>query len=136
MSNINWCQIGFNEKKLNNTIDFTKNTNLREFSYIISKADFILCLAFIHHARLVSNIPLDQILDWLHSLNANIIIEFVDRNDEMVVKLLSNKEEKYEDYNKEKFIELLLKKFQIIDRQSLKDNKRELFFIVNNNIGI
>ena len=101
-----------------------------------SKPDFILCLAFIHHARLVSNIPLDQILDWFHSLNANIIIEFVDRNDEMVVKLLSNKEEKYEDYNKEKFIELLLKKFQIIDRQSLKDNKRELFFIVNNNVGI
>ena len=49
MSNINWCQIGFNEKKLNNTIDFTKNTNLREFSYIISKADFILCLESLYN---------------------------------------------------------------------------------------
>jgi len=96
-----------------------------------SKPDFILCLAFIHHARLSSNIPLEQILDWLHSLNSKIIIEFVDRDDEMVIKLLDSKEEKYEDYDKEKFIRLLSSKFEIIDRQPLKNNKRELFSIVN-----
>ena len=97
-----------------------------------SKPDFIICLAFIHHARLAANIPLAQVINWLHSLKANIIIEFVDRNDEMVVQLLNNKNELYEDYNKENFIKLVSKKFKIIDSQSLKDDKRELFFLENN----
>jgi hypothetical protein len=98
-----------------------------------SRPEFILCLAFIHHARLVANIPIEQILDWLHSLNSKIIIEFVDRDDEMVIELLSNKEEKYEDYEKESFVKLLTTKFEIIDRQPLKNNKRELFYIINKN---
>ena len=38
----------------------------------------------------------------------------------------------YEDYNKENFIKLVSKKFKIIDSQSLKDDKRELFFLENN----
>lgn len=97
-----------------------------------SKPNFIICLAFIHHARLAANIPLAQVINWLHSLKANIIIEFVDRNDEMVVQLLNNKNELYEDYNKENFIKLVSKKFKIIDSQSLKDGKRELIFLENN----
>lgn len=99
-----------------------------------SKPDYILCLAFIHHARLVANIPLNQIINWLHSLNANMIIEFVDRKDEMASQLLENKNEKYEDYTKENFIKLLSQKFTIIDKQSLKNNKRELFFVTSNNV--
>lgn len=98
-----------------------------------SKPDFILCLAFIHHARLVANIPIEQMLDWLHSLNSKIIIEFVDRDDEMVIELLSNKEEIYEDYKKDNFLKLISKKFEIKDRQFLKNYKRELFYIVSKN---
>jgi len=45
---------------------------------------------------------------------------------------LNNKNEPYEDYNKENFVKLLSKKFKIIDHQSLKNNKRELFFLENN----
>ena len=50
----------------------------------------------------------------------------------MVIQLLNNKKELYEDYNKENFIKLLSEKFKIIDRQSLKNNKRELFFLESN----
>ena len=63
-------------------------------------------------------------LDWLHSLNSKIIIELVDRDDEMVIELLTNKEEIYEDYKKDNFLKLISKKFEIVDRQFLKNYKR------------
>ena len=56
-----------------------------------TKPDLVLCLALIHHIRLSANIPNQLFLKWLHSLNAEIIIEFVNRHDEMVIKLLTNK---------------------------------------------
>ena len=46
---VEWYQIGYKEKKLNNTIDYTENTNLREFAYIISKANFVVCLESLYN---------------------------------------------------------------------------------------
>ena len=43
------------------------------------------------------NIPNLLFLKWLSSLEAEVIMEFVNREDEMVVKLLTNKKEQYED---------------------------------------
>lgn len=99
-----------------------------------STPNFVLCLAFIHHARLVCNIPLDQIINWLSNLNSKIVIEFVDRNDEMVIQLLTNKIEKYEDYSKQNFIKILSKYFKTLRRQKLKNDKRELFFLEKINV--
>jgi hypothetical protein len=48
----------------------------------------------------------------------------------MVIELLSNKEEKYEDYENESFLKLLTTKFEIINRQPLKNDKRELFILL------
>ena len=52
----------------------------------------------------------------------------------MVEQLLSNKDEVYEDYNKNNFMKLLEDKFKIIDRKILKDGKRELFYCINQNV--
>ncbi len=98
-----------------------------------SQPNCILCLAFIHHARISMNIPLKQLIEWLSKLNSSLIIEYVDRHDEMVEQLLENKDETYEDYNKNNFIRLLEDKFKVIDRKILKNGKRELFYCVNQN---
>ena len=58
----------------------------------------MLCLALIHHVHISANIPNTLFLKWLHSLQAAVILEFVHREDEMVVKLLTNKKEQYEVY--------------------------------------
>ena len=92
-----------------------------------SKPEYIFCLALIHHLRISSNIPLCDFFKWLSEFRAKIVIEFVDRNDEMVIKLLAGKKEKYLDYNKHRFIEELSHYFTIFDRKTLKDGKRELF---------
>ena len=98
-----------------------------------SNPDLILCLAFVHHARFSMNIPLRQIIYWLKEQKSKLIIEYVDRHDEMVMELLKNKDETYEDYNKENFISLLNNHFKIADRKILKNGKRELFYCITSN---
>ncbi|MCY4015519.1 MAG: class I SAM-dependent methyltransferase [Gammaproteobacteria bacterium] len=61
--------------------------------------DMALCLALIHHLRVSANIPVSHVVAWLRSLNAAVIVEFIDRDDEMFVKLAENKREDYSDYS-------------------------------------
>ena len=47
----------------------------------------------------------------------------------MVVKLLTNKKEQYEDYNLEQFLSETEQHFVIHDREPLKGGKREIFYL-------
>ena len=96
------------------------------------KPDLVLCLALIHHVRISANIPIMYFLKWLRSLNAEVILEFVSREDELVVKLLTNKKEQYEDYNSDQFVQAVERFFSITDRHPLKTGKRELFCLSPN----
>jgi hypothetical protein len=91
--------------------------------------DLVLCLALIHHIRMSANVPNILFLKWLRSLNSDVVLEFVNREDEMVVKLLTNKKEQYADYDIEQFIREAELFFTIENREPLKDGKRELFFL-------
>jgi 2-polyprenyl-3-methyl-5-hydroxy-6-metoxy-1,4-benzoquinol methylase len=94
------------------------------------RPDLVLCLALIHHLRMSANIPNLLFLKWLYSLQAEVVLEFVNRDDEMVVKLLTNKQEQYEDYNLEQFTAETEKFFTIEDQASLKGGKREIFYLI------
>jgi SAM-dependent methyltransferase len=93
------------------------------------KPDLVLCLALIHHIRISANIPNRMFLQWLRSLQAEVILEFVNRDDEMMIKLLTNKKEQYADYNLEQFTAEAAQFFIIADRQPLKAGKREIFYL-------
>ena len=91
--------------------------------------DMALCLAVIHHLRVSANIPVSQIVPWLRSLNATVIVEFVGRDDEMFVKLAENMRGDYADYTPENFEAEVAKWFTIEDRMSLKAGKREMLLL-------
>ena len=91
--------------------------------------DLVLCLALIHHIRISSNIPTALFLDWLHSLHADVIIEFVDRSDDMVIKLLTNKKEQYADYSLEIFEGQVQQRFEVVDSEDLKGGKRRIYML-------
>jgi hypothetical protein len=55
--------------------------------------DLALCLAVVHHVCITGNVPVREFLDWLRALDAVVIVEFPDRGDPMVQKLLSGKRE-------------------------------------------
>ena len=91
--------------------------------------DMVLCLALVHHMRVSANIPLSLFLEWLRSLDAAVIIEFVSRDDEMFHKLIENKREEYADYTQDNFEAEVTKRFSIGDRLVLKGGTREMFLI-------
>ena len=93
------------------------------------RPDMVLCLALIHHLRVSANIPLALLLEWLHSLQATVIIEFVERKDEMFQRLLANKDEQYPDYTAENFHGEVARRFTVCERLRLKDGLRELLLL-------
>ena len=91
--------------------------------------DMALCLALIHHLRVSANIPVSYFIEWLRRLNATVIVEFIDRDDEMFVKLAENKREDYADYTSHNFQAEVAKRFTIEDRMSLRAGKREMLLL-------
>ena len=91
--------------------------------------DMVLCLALVHHMRVAANVPLSLFVEWLRSLDAAIILEFVGRDDEMFRKLIENKTEHYPDYTSERFRYEVEKHFTVGDRLGLKGGKRELLLL-------
>ena len=56
-----------------------------------AKPDVVLALALVHHLAIGANIPLPEVVSWLHSLGGRLVVEFVGPDDPMARRLLSNK---------------------------------------------
>ena len=93
-----------------------------------SKPDLVLCLALIHHLVIGSNLLLADVLDWLASLKATIVLEFVDREDPQVQTLLSNRQDIFCDYGRDAFLSLVTQNFTILREQPLSA-ARTLFLL-------
>src|SRR5262249_18726135 len=90
--------------------------------------DLILCLALIHHMSIGNNIPVKEFVDWLADYRSALIIEFVNRQDPMVKRLLLNKEDIYRDYDDAYFESSLSKRFRIVSRETVASGSRTLYF--------
>jgi len=88
------------------------------------KPNGILALALVHHMRISANIPTALFLDWLRAFDCDVVLEFVDRHDEMVVKLLQNKAEQYADYTRDQFEREIQERFRVVNSRELKEVKR------------
>lgn len=104
--------------------------DLRERTPLIErgKPDLILNLALIHHIVIGANVPVSAFLSWLTGTGADVVVEFVTREDEMVQKLLRNKLDNYDDYNLESFEQQFEKLYEVVSREELKSGKRVIFF--------
>jgi len=93
-----------------------------------SNPELILALALIHHAVISANIPLSEFVNWLSSFNADLVIEFVTKDDPMVKTLLANKEDNYDDYSLENFEAQLKLHFTIATKKHLASGTRYLYY--------
>ena len=89
--------------------------------------DMVLCLALVHHLAITANIPLDEILSWLASLGGRVVVEFVERDDPMVQRLLANKAIEHADYSGTTFEALLARRFTVARRVQLPSGTRTLY---------
>jgi len=92
------------------------------------RPELVLCLALIHHLSIAANVPLDEILDWLAYLGGTLVVEFADRDDPMVQRLLARKREgAHPGYRADLFERALAERFDIVRRESLAYGRRTLY---------
>jgi hypothetical protein len=92
------------------------------------RPELVLCLALVHHLAIGRNLPFEELAGWLRSLDARLVIEFADRDDPMVKRLLSAKrEETHESYGRESFERVLGERFEVERREELGSGTRTLY---------
>lgn len=96
-----------------------------------AKPDTVLALALVHHLAIGANIPLPEVISWLHSLGGRLVVEFVGPDDPMAKRLLSNKPAGlFPDYRREAFEKLLSERFDIDRQETLAGETRTLYSAV------
>jgi hypothetical protein len=93
-----------------------------------SRPSLVLCLALVHHVALSANVPVGEFLSWLASLGADLVIEFVSKEDAMSRRLLQNKEDVFPDYTQPAFEAHLERWFTVTRRQTIGDGSRTLYY--------
>jgi precorrin-6B methylase 2 len=91
------------------------------------RPQLVLALALIHHVVIGGNIPMSEFVQWLSDLGGDLVIEFVTREDPMVVTLLRNKEDHYADYDEAVFERELAARFRVVARQPLGSGTRIMY---------
>jgi ribosomal protein L11 methylase PrmA len=96
-----------------------------------AKPDAVLALALVHHLAIGANVPLPEVVSWLHSLGGHLVVEFVGPDDPMSRRLLSNKPAGlFPDYRPEVFEKLLAERFDIERQVTLDSGTRTLYSAV------
>ena len=74
------------------------------------------------------NVPFGELVGWLRSVGARLVIEFADRDDPMVRRLLAAKRaEVHESYSREEFERALREGFRIERSEELGSGTRTLY---------
>jgi hypothetical protein len=88
------------------------------------KPELTLCLAVAHHVCITGNVPVRELLDWLRSLDSALVIEFPDRDDPMVQRLLSGKRAGANpDYERATFESALEERFTVERNERLAETR-------------
>ena len=91
--------------------------------------DLVLLLAVIHHLVISANLPLAEIIEWLASLRAEVVFEWVPPDDPMARQIAVNKRkhEIHADYTEDSLRALLRDRFEI--RTELPIEQRTIFHL-------
>jgi hypothetical protein len=93
-----------------------------------SRPDLVVYLAVIHHLTITHHVPLPAFLDMVHATSPHAVVEFPDRNDPMVERLLRGKRQGlHADYGLVEFEKLAGERFEVVQRQELPSGTRTLF---------
>ncbi|HRE33318.1 MAG TPA: hypothetical protein PLD88_15190, partial [Candidatus Berkiella sp.] len=91
-------------------------------------ADGMIALALLHHFVLGKNIPMASAIDYLIEQSPQGIIEFVDKADMQVQKMLQFREDIFADYTMQDFLDCVNKKAQVIEKKHIGDNRTLIWY--------
>jgi SAM-dependent methyltransferase len=90
-------------------------------------ADVVLALALVHHLAIGRNVPLPMLSDLLARLAPNLVIEWVPKEDPMVQRLLSAREDVFPGYSLDGFRAAFAGQFAILEEVAITESTRILF---------
>ena len=99
------------------------------------KPDLILMLAMIHHLNISNNIPFGMIAEWLASLCKYLIIEFIQKEDSQIKRMLLTREDIFTNYRIDSFEAAFQRYFVICEKTKIAESDRFLYLLKNNNLG-
>lgn len=94
-----------------------------------SSPELILCLALMHHLVISSQLLLQDVIEWLGTFQADVIFEYVDRQDPQTEVLLQNRRDVFTDYRRDNFLTAVHERFEIIDEYPLPCGTRTLYHL-------
>lgn len=93
--------------------------------------DLVLALAVVHHLTIGRTIPVRELVDWLADLDSELVVEFPERHDEMVKRLLARKRDgSHPEYNRDDFEAALGSRFSIVDTLGLPSGTRTMYHAI------
>jgi ribosomal protein L11 methylase PrmA len=92
-----------------------------------ARFDFLVALAVEHHLAIGRNIPLDELVRWMVGLAPRGVVEFVQKTDATVRKMLALREDIFSDYTEENFRNLLATSARIVEARTTSAGGRVTF---------
>ncbi len=92
------------------------------------RPDLVVCLALAHHLVIGANVPVSELIGLMADLTDELLIEFVDRSDPMVQRLLRNREDTFAEYTRQGFERQLARGFRIECTEELAGGRRVLYY--------
>lgn len=89
--------------------------------------DLVLALALIHHLFITHNLSFEQIASFFSAHGRYLIAEFVPLTDSQAQRLIQNRSESFENYNKMQFEEAFQKEFIMLKKEKITGSERILY---------
>jgi hypothetical protein len=104
---------------------------LRERRSILERAnaDVVVGLALVHHLAIGNNVPLVSIAEFFAALGPELIVEFVPKEDPMVVGMLAHRRDVFPDYTIDGFRSAFAPSFAIVSEAPVEDSPRTIFLM-------
>jgi ribosomal protein L11 methylase PrmA len=91
-------------------------------------ADALLALAFIHHLVIRRNIPLTEAISWLIGMAPEGVIEFVEKEDPTIKRMLALRSDVFKDYHRDAFLSAVRAHADIVEQVEIIENRRLLIW--------
>lgn len=95
--------------------------------------DMVFALALIHHLAISNNLPFYKIVKFFERICKHLIIEFVPKTDSQVKRLLSTRNDIFNEYNIDNFENEFGSQFSIEEKIKLDDSERYLYYMKKRN---
>ena len=91
--------------------------------------DLGIALALVHHLAISNNLPLEKIAEFFAENCDSLIIEFVPKEDSNAQKLLSSREDIFDEYNRENFEKEFGNHYKIKQKARINSSERTLYLM-------